>query len=113
MEVLQDEREGSQCQIKVSLQFVEPNPPKNLQLLELIPPPKDTQVSTSLPFTLSLLESFAITKYTKPPVLVSLPGFYDELFLAPRVWTHLMPLEGDLGFRKEIDVQVCIPCLHV
>jgi len=45
--------------------------------------------------------------------LVSLPGFYDELFLAPRVWTHLMPLEGDLGFRKEIDVQVCIPCLHV
>jgi hypothetical protein len=54
-----------------------------LQLLELIPPKIDTQVSTCLPFTLSSLESLGIQNTGKPlsaPVLVSLPGFYDELF---------------------------------
>jgi len=54
-----------------------------LQLLELIPPKIDTQVSTCLPFNLSSLESHAIQNTGKPlsaPVLVSLPGFCDELF---------------------------------
>ncbi len=54
-----------------------------LQLLELLPHKIDTQVSTGLPVTLSLLESLAIQntgKTLSAPVLVLLPRFYDELF---------------------------------